>query len=124
MPAESHRCDRLARQVVEGGPEALDGADLDELSRAHLRRCDGCRQVARQVRALHAGLASLREDLLAVPPDAAVEAVEAVQRAETAERSFGRRLGWVAGGLAAAATAGAAGALVFQGHAKRGRLAG
>ncbi len=103
------RCDQvaevLASPVGDGRPELVE-----QLVDAHLRRCGRCRTEAQAHRRLLAELAALRDELVPVPAGA----VEQVLAAVSARSWFrGWRAAAALGGLAAA-TAGAASALVVR----------
>jgi predicted anti-sigma-YlaC factor YlaD len=103
------RCDEVAEVFgslsADGSPELID-----QLVEAHLRRCDRCRVGFRAPHWLLAELAALRHELVEVPAGAVDEVLAAV----TARSWFrGWRAAAALGGLAAA-TAGAASALVVR----------
>lgn len=103
------RCDQVAEVLAslsaDGRPELVD-----QLVEAHLRRCGRCRARAGAQHRLLAELAALRHELVEVPAGAIDEVLAAV----TARSWFrGWRAAAALGGLAAA-TAGAASALVVR----------
>jgi hypothetical protein len=113
---------RVRDALAAGDP---DGRLADDLDEAHLRRCARCAERRREFVLIRAELASLRTEL-DVPPADAIEALHGLLGVAHG-RAEVRRRGWrvvAVGGIAAAATAGAAGAVVVQSLHRRARLAG
>ena len=115
------RCDDL----VEVLPQFADGSALaDRASRRHVDRCLRCQAELVQYRRLLKALHSLRTEVLEPAPGVLPGILASLEAAgeRHALRSMltGRRLAY-AGGIAAAATAGAAGALLLATRGKRTR---
>lgn len=109
---------------------AVDGDELDSAATTHFETCLRCQAELAQYKKLRRALASLRNQRLAVDDTLVNEillalepggTVHRLQRLSSASRS--RKAAYI-GGIAAAATAGAAGALVLASRlAARQRLA-
>ena len=122
MPSDL-RCDELADLLAEVG----DGSAIaDPASRAHVESCLRCQADLVQYRKLLRALHHLRTEVLEPAPGLVSDILAHVEAAgeRHAVRSMltGRRLAY-AGGIAAAATAGAAGAILFATRGKKLRTA-
>jgi hypothetical protein len=117
------RCDQLADVL----PGVADGALVPGFTaRLHVDRCLRCQAELVQYRRLLRALRSLRTDVLEPAPGLLPSILASIEAAgeRHALRSMltGRRLAY-AGGIAAAATAGAAGALLLATRTRRTDLA-
>ena len=109
---------------------AVDGDELDAAATSHFETCLRCQAELAQYKKLLRALASLRNQRLAVDETLVNEILLALQPGGTVHRlqrlsaaSRSRKAAYI-GGIAAAATAGAAGALVIASRlAARHRLA-
>lgn len=109
---------------------AVDGDELDPAAKLHFETCLRCQAELAQYKKLLRALASLRNQRLAVDDTLVNELLLALQPGGTVHRlqrlssaSRSRKAAYI-GGIAAAATAGAAGALVIASRlAARQRLA-
>ncbi len=115
----SVRCE----DVADALPGAVDAsAPLDAAARAHVETCLRCQAELVQYRRLLRALRALRTEVLEPAPGMLAEVLGAVSAAgeRHAVRSLlgGRRAAYV-GGVAAAATAGAVGALVLAQRNRR-----
>ena len=122
MPSEV-RCDDLTDLLAEVG----DGAAIaDPAARRHVETCLRCQADLVQYRKLLRALHNLRTEVLEPAPGLLPEILAHLEAAgeRHALRSMltGRRLAY-AGGIAAAATAGAAGAILLASRGKKLRAA-
>ncbi|MDH4278010.1 MAG: hypothetical protein OEW83_07995 [Acidimicrobiia bacterium] len=109
---------------------AVDGEELDPTAKSHFETCLRCQAELAHYKKLLRALASLRDQRLAVDDTLVNEILLALQPGGTVHRlqrlgaaSRSRKAAYI-GGIAAAATAGAAGALVIASRlAARQRLA-
>ncbi len=113
------RCDDVAETLAAAGDglALLDGAD-----RAHVGRCLRCQAEVVQYRKLLRALRALRTEVLDPAPGMLTDILAYLEEAgeRHALRSLlkGRHFAYL-GGIAAAATAGAAGAIVLAGRSRR-----
>lgn len=117
------RCDEL----IEVLPGVADGSVVaDRAARRHVERCLRCQAEMVQYRKLLRALHSLRTEVLEPAPGVLpgiLATIEAAGERHALRSMFtGRRLAY-AGGIAAAATAGAAGALLYAARGRKTRLA-
>jgi hypothetical protein len=121
------RCDDVADRLSD----VADGSVvLDRPARRHVDRCLHCQAELVQYRKLLRALHNLRTEVLDPAPGLLADILSAVELAgeRRAARSMmsGRRMAYV-GGIAAAATAGAAGAILIAARTRKSgrfRLAG
>ena len=120
------QCDDVADLLAD----AADGSHLlDRAARRHVDRCLRCQAELVQYRKLLRALHNLRTEVLEPAPgllsDILAHLEEAGERHAVRSMLRGRRVAYV-GGIAAAATAGAAGAILFASRARKSkvRLAG
>lgn len=113
------RCDDVAETLAAAGDglALLDGAD-----RVHVERCLRCQAEVVQYRKLLRALRALRTEVLDPAPGMLTDILVYLEAAgeRHALRSLlrGRRVAYL-GGIAAAATAGAAGAIVLASRSRR-----
>jgi hypothetical protein len=117
------QCDDVAEALAA----AADGTPVeDRATRRHVERCLRCQADMAQYRKLLRALHNLRTEVLEPAPGLLPEILASLEAAgeRHAVRSLltGRRLAY-AGGIAAAATAGAAGAILYASRAKKLRAA-
>jgi hypothetical protein len=128
VPSEL-QCEDLADLLAEVGDRAMldSTAVADPDARRHIESCLRCQADLVQYRKLLRALHNLRTEVLEPAPGLLPEILAYVEAAgeRHALRSMltGRRLAY-AGGIAAAATAGAAGAILLAGRGKKLRAAG
>ena len=118
------QCDAVAELLAE----AADGtALLDRTARRHVDSCLRCQAEMVQYRKLLRALHNLRTELLEPAPGLLADILAGLEAAgeRHAVRSLlrGRRIAYV-GGIAAAATAAGAGAILLASRSRRTRLAG
>jgi hypothetical protein len=121
------RCDDVADRLSD----VADGtAALDRPARRHVDRCLRCQAELVQYRKLLRALHNLRTEVLDPTPGLLADILSVIEQAgeRQAARSIlsGRRIAYV-GGIAAAATAGAAGAILIATRSRKSgrfRLAG
>jgi hypothetical protein len=116
------QCDELVDQLAD----VADGtAVLDRTARRHVDRCLRCQAEVVQYRKLLRALHNLRTEVLEPAPGLLTDILATIEEAgeRHAVRSIitGRRMAYV-GGIAAAATAGAAGALLLAARTRRARV--
>ncbi len=115
------RCDDVAELLSE----AADGGVLDRGARRHVETCLRCQAEVVQYRKLLRALHNLRTEVLEPAPGLLSDILAGLEEAgeRHAVRSLlrGRRIAYV-GGIAAAATAGAAGAILYASKSRRSRL--
>lgn len=116
------RCEDL----VEPLASAADGTVvLDPAARHHVEGCLRCQAELVQYRRMLKALRTLRTEVLEPAPGLLADILAGIEEAgeRHAVRSLlsGRRLAY-AGGIAAAATAGAAGAILFASRTRRSRV--
>ncbi len=122
---EAARCDDVAETLAAAG----DGLVLlDRADRVHVERCLRCQAEVVQYRKLLRALRALRTEVLDPSPGMLTDILAYLEEAgeRHALRSLlrGRRVAYL-GGIAAAATAGAAGAIVLTARSRRRlRIAG
>jgi hypothetical protein len=109
--------------VAEVLAEAADGTPVhDRATRRHVERCLQCQAELVQYRKLLRALHNLRTEVLEPAPGLLSDILATLEAAgeRRAVRSIlsGRRLAY-AGGIAAAATAGAAGAILYASRARK-----
>jgi hypothetical protein len=118
------QCDAVAELLAE----AADGSVLlDRPARRHVDSCLRCQAEMVQYRKLLRALRNLRTEVLEPAPGLLAEILAGLEEAgeRHAVRSLlrGRRIAYV-GGIAAAATAAGAGAILLASRSRRTRLAG
>jgi hypothetical protein len=117
-------CDRIAEQL---GGVADGSVSLPRPARRHVESCLRCQADLVQYRRLLRTLRALRTDVLEPAPGLLADVFASLEHAgeRQAIRAVlhGRRAAYL-GGIAAAATAGAAGALVLAARNRRPKLAG
>jgi hypothetical protein len=118
------QCDAVAELLAE----AADGTVLlDRATRRHVDTCLRCQAEMVQYRKLLRALHNLRTELLEPAPGLLADILAGLEEAgeRHAVRSLlrGRRIAYV-GGIAAAATAAGAGAILLATRSRRTRLAG
>jgi hypothetical protein len=118
------QCDAVAELLAE----AADGTVmLDGTARRHVDSCLRCQAEMVQYRKLLRALHNLRTELLEPAPGLLADILAGLEAAgeRHAVRSLlrGRRIAYV-GGIAAAATAAGAGAILLASRSRRTRLAG
>ncbi len=119
-------CDTFSLQLAG----AVDGEELDTGAKSHFESCLRCQAELAQYKKLLRALATLRDQPMAVDENLLNEILLALQPGGTVHRlqrlgsaTRSRKAAYI-GGIAAAATAGAAGALVIASRlAARQRLA-
>src|SRR3954453_6512123 len=116
------RCEDVADLLSD----AADGsATLDRATRRHVDRCLRCQAELVQYRKLLRALHNLRTEVLEPAPGLLADILATIEEAgeRHAVRSMltGRRMAYV-GGIAAAATAGAAGAIIIATRGRKGRV--
>jgi hypothetical protein len=116
------RCDDVAELL----PAASDGSGLaDRAARRHIERCLRCQAELVQYRKLLRALHNLRTEVLEPAPGLLTDIFATLEAAgeRHALRSLltGRRLAY-AGGITAAAAAGAAGAIILATRNRRAKL--
>jgi hypothetical protein len=118
------QCEAVAELLAE----AADGSVLlDRTARRHIDTCLRCQAEMVQYRKLLRALRNLRTEVLEPAPGLLAEILAGLEEAgeRHAVRSLlrGRRIAYV-GGIAAAATAAGAGAILLASRSRRTRLAG
>jgi len=113
-------------QVADLLADVADGSvNLDRASRRHVDRCLRCQAELVQYRKLLRALHTLRTEVLEPAPGLLADILASIEEAgeRRAVRSMltGRRIAYV-GGIAAAATAGAAGAILIATRGRRSRV--
>src|SRR3954454_2997764 len=116
------RCEDVADLLSD----AADGsATLDRATRRHVDSCLRCQAELVQYRKLLRALHTLRTEVLEPAPGLLTDILAGLERAgeRHAVRSMltGKRIAYV-GGIAAAATAGAAGAILLAAKTRKGRI--
>src|SRR5436309_9935554 len=116
------RCEEVADLLSD----AADGSVmLDRTARRHVDRCLRCQAELVQYRKLLRALHNLRTEVLEPAPglvsDILATIEEAGERHAVRSMLHGRRIAYV-GGIAAAATAGAAGAIIIATRGRKGRI--
>lgn len=122
MPSDVLSCDAVADLLAE----AADGsAALDTVSRRHVEQCLRCQAEVVQYRKLLRALHTMRLEVLEPAPGllADILAGLAGEGERRAVRSMlrGRRIAYV-GGIAAAATAAGAGAILIAAKSRKGKV--
>jgi hypothetical protein len=120
--ATNVRCDEVADRLAD----AADGSVmLDRAARRHVDRCLRCQAEVVQYRKLLRALHNLRTEVLEPAPGLVSDILAHLEAAgeRRAVRSMltGRRAAYV-GGIAAAATAGAAGAILFASRVRKSKV--
>lgn len=118
------RCEEISDRLAE----AADGSVLlDRSDRRHVESCLRCQAELVQYRKVLRALHNLRTEVLEPAPGLLAEILAGIEEAgeRHAVRSLlrGRRIAYV-GGIAAAATAAGAGAILLASRNRRTRLAG
>ena len=122
MRSESVRCEEVAELL----PGVIDGSHrADRRVRRHVESCLRCQAELVQYRKLLRALHNLRTEVLDPAPGLLADILSTIEQVgeRQAARSMlsGRRMAYV-GGIAAAATAGAAGAILIAARTRRMRL--